>query len=362
MLDEGALARRVALVHRPDLGHGHVGFVDHDEEVVGEVVEQAVRRFARLTAVDVPRVVLDARAESDLLHHLEVERGAHAESLRFEQFALALEFGESLFEFDADGADRSLHDLGARHVVRTGEHGHRVELRDDLAGERVQAVERLDLVAEHLDADGEFFVDRDDLDRVATHPEVASREVDVVALVLHRDEFADEPVAVDPLADLQRHHRPEVLFWRAEPVDARDRRHHDHVAPAQQRVRGRVPQPLDLGVDRRVLLDEGVGLRNVGLGLVVVVVRDEVLDGVVGQQLAELVRELRRERLVVREHEGGPLHLLDQPGGGRRLAGAGGAEQHDVGLAGVDATGEFDDRLRLVTARTVVADDLERTD
>jgi hypothetical protein len=73
-----------------------------------------------------------------------------------------------------------------------------------------------------------------------------------------------------------------------------------------------VPQPLDLGVDRRVLLDEGVGLRDVGLGLVVVVVADEVLDGVVRHELAELGRELRRERLVVREHERRALHLLDR--------------------------------------------------
>ena len=70
------------------------------------------------------------------------------------------------------------------------------------------------------------------------------------------------------------------------------------VAPGQQRVGRRVPQPLDLLVDRGVLLDVGVGLRDVRLGLVVVVVGDEVLDGVVRQQLAELVGELRRERLV----------------------------------------------------------------
>ena len=140
------------------------------------------------------------------------------------------------------------------------------------------------------------------------------------------------------------------------------RRHDDDVAPAQQRVRRRVPQSLDLGVDRRVLLDEGVGLRHVGLGLVVVVVRDEVLDRVVRHELAELGGELRGERLVVREHERGPLHLLDEPRGGRRLARAGGAEEHDVGLAGVDAAGELRDRGGLVAARPVLAHDLERTD
>ena len=56
-----------------------------------------------------------------------------------------------------------------------------------------------------------------------------------------------------------------------------------------------------------VLLDVRVGRGQVRLGLVVVVVRDEVLDGVVGEELAELVAELRGERLVVRDHERRPL-------------------------------------------------------
>jgi len=41
-------------------------------------------------------------------------------------------------------------------------------------------------------------------------------------------------------------------------------------------------------VDRAVLLDVEVARRDVGLGLVVVVVADEVLDRVLGEELAEL--------------------------------------------------------------------------
>ena len=128
MLDERALARRVALVHRPDLRHRDVRLVDHDEEVVGEVVEQAVRRLPRRPAVDVTRVVLDAGAEPDLLHHLEVEGRAHPQPLRLEQLALPLQLGEPLLELDADGADGPLHHVGARNVVGTREDGDRVEL------------------------------------------------------------------------------------------------------------------------------------------------------------------------------------------------------------------------------------------
>ena len=64
-----------------------------------------------------------------------------------------------------------------------------------------------------------------------------------------------------------------------------------------------VAEPVDLVVDRGVLLDVEVLRRDVGLGLVVVVVADEVLDGVLGEELAELVAELRRQRLVVGDHQ-----------------------------------------------------------
>ena len=167
-------------------------------------------------------------------------------------------------------------------------------------------------------------------------------------------------VAVHLLADPEPDHPVDVLLRRAQAVDARHRRHDDDVAPGQQRAGGRVPQPVDLVVDRRVLLDVGVGLRDVGLGLVVVVVGDEVLDRVVGEQLAELVGQLGGQGLVGRHDQRRPLDLLDDPGGGRRLAGAGDAEQHDVVLAGLDPPGDLVDRGRLVAARGELGDHLER--
>ena len=115
----------------------------------------------------------------------------------------------------------------------------------------------------------------------------------------------------------------------------RDRGDDDDV-PAREERRGRgEPEPRDVVVLRGVLLDVEVGLGHVRLGLVVVVVRDEVLDRVVREELAELVAELRGQRLVVGDHERRPLDLLDDPGHRRRLAGAGRAEHRLEALAGL---------------------------
>ena len=220
VVDQRALARHVAFEHRPDLWHRDVRLVDDQEEVLGEVVQQGVGRGARPTAVDVSAVVLDAGARPDLAHHLDVVRRAHPQPLGLEQLALALELLQPLLELGLDRADRPLHALGACDVVGRREDVHLLFLVHDLTGQRVQGVDPLDLVPEELDPDRELFVDRDDLDRVAAHPERAAGEGEVVAGVLHADEPAQQVVALDPVTDLQPGHPVDVLLRGAEAVDA----------------------------------------------------------------------------------------------------------------------------------------------
>ena len=85
-------------------------------------------------------------------------------------------------------------------------------------------------------------------------------------------------------AALEELQHAEERLGRAQAVDARHRGHDQHVAALEQRLGRAQPQPVDLLVDVGLFLDVGVGLRDVGLGLVVVVVGDEVLDRVVRER------------------------------------------------------------------------------
>ena len=318
-----------------------------------------MRRAAGQPPVDVHRVVLDAGAEADLAHHLDVVGGAHPQPLRLQQLALPLQLGEPLGQLHLDVPDRPLHPLRTGRVVGGREDQQLVDLADHVTGQRVQVVELLHLVTEQLDPDRQLLVRRDDLQRVAADPEGAPVEGHVVAGVLDVDQPAQQLVAVELLPDLHLHRPVEVFLRGAQTVDRRDGRHHDHVAAGEQRHRRRVPQPLHLLVDRGVLLDVGVGLRDVRLGLVVVVVGDEVFDRVVRQQLAELLGQLRAERLVRGEHQGGTLQPLDQPRRGGALARAGRAEQHGVAVAAPHPALKIVDGGRLVAGRLKLTDDLE---
>ena len=306
-----------------------------------------------------PGVVLDAVAEADLLHHLDVVLRAHAQALGLELVVGPLEFRQALLQFLLDPADRAIHALGAGHVVAGWEHIELGVLCENLAGDRVQRHEPLDLITEELDPHRVFLIHGEHLDGVSTDAECAAGEGQVIAGVLDLHEPAQHRVAVNLVADTQPHHAVHVLLRRAQAVNGADGGHDDHIPPREQTVGRTVPQPLDLLVDRGVLLDEGVRLRDVCLGLVVVVVTDEVLDGVVGQQLPELVGQLGGQGLVRSHHQRRPLEFLDDPRGRGALAGSGRAEEDDVLRSGFDAPGDLFDSGRLVTGRLVLADHAE---
>ena len=359
VVDQRLLARAVTLVHAADLGNRLVGFVDEDDEVVGEVVDQRVRRAPRRAAVEDAGVVLDSRGESELLDHLDVVEGSLPQPVGLELLALQLQLGGARLQLRPDLLDRALDRLVCGDVVGRRPDGDVVNLVEDLAGQRVEVLDPLYLVAEELDPVGRLGVCGHDLQHLATDPEAAAGDGGVVALVLHLHQLAQHVVAVDLVADPEQLHLLLVELRRADPVDAGDRGDYQHVPACKQRRRRRVAEPVDLVVDRGVLLDVEILRRDVGLGLVVVVVADEVLDRVLGEELPELVAELRRQRLVVGDHQARSLHGLDHPRHRERLAGAGGAEQRLEALARAEALGQSLYRLRLVGGRRVGGVELE---
>ena len=247
------------------------------------------------------RVVLHPCARPRFAHHLEVEVGPLPQALRLEQSARVLELLQAVDELGLDVLDRLEQLLAGRDEMPGRVDVHLVTLGEHLAREGVQLRDALHVVAEELHAHRELLVRRLDLEGVAADPELSAHEIGVRALVLNVHEMPQDRVAADSLAPLQTNGDRAIVHRRAEAIDARDRRDDDHVAPLEERPRRRVPHAVDLLVARAVLLDVGVAPGDVRLGLVVVVVRDEVLNGVLGEELLELAVELRGQCLVVRE-------------------------------------------------------------
>ena len=207
----------------------------------------------------------------------------------------------------------------------------------DGSEEWVDLREGIDLVAEEFDAVGVFVVGGIDLDDVSANAEGAAAEVDIVAVVEDFDQAPGDVFALDLLALFQEQQHAVISFGRAEAVDAGDGGDDDAVAAFEEGAGGGEAELVELLVDGGLFFDEQIAGGDVGLGLVVVVVGDEVLDGVVGKECFEFVVKLRGEGLVMREDERGPVGLGDDGGHGEGLAGAGDAEEHLILLAGGEA-------------------------
>ena len=354
VIDEVLLARAIAFVHAAHLWDGDVRFVDEHQCARRQVVDQRGRRLTRLPARQVARIVFDALAVADLRHHLEVEARALLDALRLDQLHLA---DEKIFlpvQLHLDPVDSGQHLAAPRDVVRRREHGEARELLLQMPGERIEDLQRLDLVVEKRYPDGIFRAfRRKDVEHVAAHAEHAALELDVVARVLHLGEALDRIALRDLLALLQVQDHAVILGRIADAVDGGDRGHDDAIGTLEDGLGGREPHLLDVLVDRRILLDVQVARRHIGLGLVVVVIGDEVFDRVVGKELAKFRVELRSQRLVGgNDHRRAP-GAGDDVGRGEGLAGPGDAKQRLPRHTRLEAVDQAADRLRLIACGLV---------
>ena len=221
-VDQDLLAGPVVLVHADDLRDRHVALVHDQQPVRREVVEQRPRPRAGRAPGEVAAVVLDPGAVAELAHHLEVERRPLAEAGRLEDPALRLQLADPQLHLGLDVDERLLELVGRRHEVGGRVDVDVVPLGQQLAGQRVDLGDPLDLVAEELDPDDPIVRRGLDLEGVAADPEAGPLEGLVVALVLQIDQVAEDRVAPVLAAAPQPEDGRPVVDRRAEAVDAAD--------------------------------------------------------------------------------------------------------------------------------------------
>ncbi|MPN48815.1 hypothetical protein SDC9_196427 [bioreactor metagenome] len=118
-------------------------------------------------------------------------------------------------------------------------------------------------------------------------------------------------------------------------------------------------QFVDIVIDVRIFFDVEISARHIGFRLVIIIVRNEIFHGVLGEKAAEFIYELSGKRLVVGKHERGFLHLLNDFGHGKCFAASRYADERLSVHAVLDALADFFDCLRLIPGGGVCADDFK---
>ncbi|MNG93626.1 hypothetical protein D3C79_525990 [compost metagenome] len=113
-------------------------------------------------------------------------------------------------------------------------------------------------------------------------------------------------------------------------------------------------------VDGGILLDEGVRGWHIGFRLVVVVIGDEVLHRVLGEELLHLPIELGGQGLVGSQYHGRAIQGGDDVGHGEGLARPSHPEQGLMSEAGLYAIEQAGDGRGLIPRGLKLAGQLER--
>ena len=360
-IGERRFAREVAFEHGPDLRHGDMAFVDEQQGVFRQILKQSRRWLAGRPTGQIARIVLDPGAGTGRLHHLHIKGGALLETLSLQQLIVLVQVVEPQLELFLDALDRLAQRRFRGHVVGIGKHPDAFQIGRAFAGQGIEFVHRLQLVAEKRQTPGAVFqMRRKNLQAVPAPAKGAAMKAGVIALVLKFDQAAGQILQVDTLSDRQFEDHTAIGFNRTNTVNARHRGDDDHIVPLQQGAGGGMAHAIDLLVDGGFFFDIGVGARHIGLGLVVVVVRNEILHRVVREKAFHLAVKLRRQGLVGRQNQRRAAQFLDHMGDGEGFARAGDAQQHLIHLTLAHPADQFPNGRRLVAGGREVGNDFKR--
>ena len=108
-----------------------------------------------------------------------------------------------------------------------------------------------------------------------------------------------------------------------------------------------------------VLFDEKILPWDVGLGLIIIVVADEVLDVILRKKALKFAIKLCCERFIMRHYERGNSEALDDICHSKSFARAGNSEEGLVFVAALKACDDAFDRFFLILARREFALDFK---
>src|SRR5208283_394890 len=310
--DKSFLPGPVAIVHSANLRDRDVAFVNEKQPVLREIVEQRVWRCSRRAAVKVPGVVFNSVAKADFDQHFEIKTGPFLDALCLQKLALTVEELESLGQFLFYVFYCAFERIRGGDIMGPGVNVCPVHAPQSPAGQRVDFLYRIDFVSKKLYTYRPvFLVGWKDLDYVPPHAENTTMKIVVVSFILDIHELAQDLFSGDLLPDFELQQHLLVFFGRAQAVYARYARHDDDVPALQQGAGRRMAHFVNGFVNGRVFCDICVALRDIGFGLVIIVIRDEILYCIFREKRSELTVELCRERFIGCYDEGRPLDLLN---------------------------------------------------
>ena len=241
-----------------------------------------------------------------------------------------------------------------RCVVGGRENAGVLQHRQHMTADNVNLADAVNFIAKEFNPQGVFMLPcRNDLHRIPPDTEGAPAEVHIIPFVLNIDQVAKQFFTAHGHPGAKGNHLPLVFAGVAHGVDTAYGCHNDDILPLPQGGGSAVAKPVNLFVDGGILFDVCIRRGNVGLRLIVIVIRDEVFHPAIREESLQFAAQLGSKSLVVGNHQSGLLHLFNHRGHGKGFAGTCYTQQHLALHAFLNASAQCLNGLWLIAAGLV---------
>ena len=220
----------IASIHGPDLRNSHVRFIHHHQKIFGKIVNQGVRRFARLALRQKARIIFNSIAKTHLPHHFQILPRAPRNSFRFQQLAIFFELRNAAFHFRLDFSQRFFHHHLRHHKMLGWKNQSLFQLRQFFARQKIKFDYFFHLSFPQFNSDNHFSPRRYHFNRITSNSEFSTRQ-HVTALILHIHHALHNFLSSHFFANFNFHRALAIIVRRAQAIDARNGSHNDHISP-----------------------------------------------------------------------------------------------------------------------------------
>ena len=185
IINQHLLPRAVAIVHTPNLSHGHVTLVNHNQEIVREKVQKGIRRLSFTSTIHMARIVLNAVCIAHFTQHFDIILRTLFQALGFQKLAFFLKDSQLLLQLSLNLSNRHFHVVFIGHEVSSWEDGQMVHLTQDSTCQGFNLTNPVNLISEKLYSKG-MLIPRswENLHHITTNTEFPPLKVNVIALKL----------------------------------------------------------------------------------------------------------------------------------------------------------------------------------
>ena len=117
--------------------------------------------------------------------------------------------------------------------------------------------------------------DRENFDHIPTDTKRTSFKIQIIAVILHFHQSAQDFIPVLLHAGAQGKHHAVVFLRVTQAINTRNAGNNNNILSLHQRRRGGMAQLINFIIDRGILFDIGIRTWYIRLGLIIIIIADE---------------------------------------------------------------------------------------